>query len=282
MRIYTNSSAFSVWKNYNKSVDLLGKSMSRLSSGLRIVRPSDDPAGLAISEKFRSQIRNSAMAAHNIENKISYIHTADSWLQSMHTILDRMGELAIEAYDGTKTQADRANLQLEFDQLQEEIGTIVDNRAMYNTAALFQGGGVVVQVGPDAGQTFSEASIDLRSNGSGTTGWRSTFDVAISGASVGSAMDQASTALGVVNAAIVHLAGVRATLGAEESRLDHTLEGLRNYEENLTAAESRVRNVDVAKETAEFSKQQILVQAGTAMLAQANAMPQNVLQLIQG
>jgi len=282
MRIYTNASAFSVWKNYNKSVSNLSKSMQKLSSGLGIVRPSDDPAGLAISEKFRSQVKNSAMASHNIENAISYIHTADSWLQGMHDILGRMAELAIEAHDGTKTVADRSNLNLEFTQLQTELGSVVQNRGKYNTANMFSTGQIVVQVGPDAAQTFSMVSMDLRSGGAGPAAWRSVYDVDLSGPTQASGQARASRALGVINNGIVLLANTRATLGAEESRLGHTLEGLRSYEENITAAESRIRNVDVAKETANFSKNQILVQAGTAMLAQANSMPQNVLALING
>jgi len=282
MRIYTNSSAFSVWKNYNRSVGALSKSMQKLSSGLQIVRPSDDPAGLAISEKFRAQIKNSAMAGNNIENKISYIQTADGWLQTMHDIVGRMGELAIEAHDGTKTVADRSNLNLEFQQLKQELASIVNNKAKYNTASMFQGGQVVVQVGPDAGQTFSEASIDLRSNGQVGGAWTTLFSMDLSGPTAASGQARASLAISTANGGVVALAGIRATLGAEESRLTHTLEGLRNYEENITAAESRIRNVDVAKETTNFSKNQILVQAGTAMLAQANAMPQNVLALLNG
>jgi len=273
MRIYTNASAFSVWKNYNRSVGALSKSMQKLSSGLQIVRPSDDPAGLAISEKFRAQIKNSAMAANNIENKISWIQTADGWLQTVHDILGRMGELAVEAHDGTKTNADRQNLQLEFNGLGAEITQIVTVKARYNTALMLNGGNALqVQVGPDAGQVFTETAFDVDGLGG------------IASAIGGSVSTQtgASTMIAAVNTGVVNLAGTRATLGAEESRLEHTVEGLRNYEENITAAESRIRNVDVAKETTNFSKNQILVQAGTAMLAQANAMPQNVLALLNG
>jgi len=273
MRIYTNSSAFSVWKNYNRSVGALSKSMQKLSSGLQIVRPSDDPAGLAISEKFRAQIKNSAMAANNIENKISWIQTADGWLQTIHDVVGRMGELAIEARDGTKTAADRGNLDLEFNQLATEITQIVTSKARYNTALMLNGGNnLTVQVGPDAGQTFTETEFSA----AGETNMSYTLAGHISTEASAAAM------ISHTNLAIVALAGTRATLGAEESRLSHTLEGLRNYEENITAAESRIRNVDVAKETTKFSKNQILVQAGTAMLAQANAMPQNVLALLNG
>jgi len=273
MRIYTNASAFSVWKNYNKSVGSLSKSMQKLSSGLGIVRPSDDPAGLAISEKFRSQIKNSAMAAHNIENKVSWIQTADAWLQTIHDIMGRMSELAIEARDGTKTAADRDNLDLEFNGLAQEITQIVTNRAKYNTQTMLNGNNdLVVQVGPDAGQTFTETAFDVDG------------EAAIAAAIAGHISTEvlASNMISATNAGVIELANIRATLGAEESRLEHTLEGLRSYEENITASESRIRNVDVAKETANFSKNQILVQAGTAMLAQANSMPQNVLALING
>ncbi len=281
MQVYNNAPAFQVWKHYTHNVGNLRQSMSRLSSGLRIQSAVDDPAGLAISERMRAQIRNSAQASSNIENAISYMQTADSWMQKIHDILGRMSELAVSALDGTKTAVDRANLQAEFDQMQAEIARITtgNNAAgRYSGNNLFSGATLSLQVGPDHSQVFVGSSINLLTSNTVSMGggaqWNSLFDI-----SIGS-MSAAKNALNVVIQGIDHISEQRATVGAEQSRLSHTLEGLRNYEDNIRAAESRIRDVDVARETTEFSKYQILVQVGTAMLAQANALPMGVVQLI--
>ena len=280
MQVLNNQSAFSVWTSYTKNVGNLRKSMSKLSSGLKIESAGDDPAGLAMSERLRAQYRNSAAAASNIENSISYLQTSDSWLQKIHDILGRMDELAVSARDGAKSTIDLENLQTEFSQLKGEIRRITSGTtaaAKYNGKELFQSDAAVLQIGPDSGQLFSLTKINLKSNSTsivgGTTQWSSLIKSL--GISVAS-----TNAVQKLNMGIDFISKKRATVGAQQSRLTHTLEGLRNYENNIRASESRIRDVDVAKETTEFSKYQILTNVGMSMLAQANAMPGGVVQLL--
>ncbi len=321
MQVYNNVPAFGVWVNYTASVSNMRNSMGKLSSGLRINTAADDPAGLAMSERMRSQIRNSGMAAQNIQNSIAYMRTADSWMQKIHDLLHRMNELAVAANDGTKTETDRANLQVEFEQMQQEIIRITSGslaRGKFNTGNLFQGNnGLVTQVGADPGQLFCGTSLALHANSSQLIGTSATTfscgvfaldvsgnvisDVNVDGAEVRwsmvlqrggavgsgtaagihiSTMAGAQRATAVLRLAVDHLSKQRATIGAEASRLTHSLEGIRSYQENIMGAESQIRDVDMAMESTLFMKYQILTQVGTAMLAQANALPQSVMQLI--
>ena len=307
MQVYNNVPAFGVWVNYTNSVENMRSSMSRMSSGLRIMSAGDDPAGLAMSERMRSQIRNSSMAAQNIQNQLAYVRTADSWMQKIHDLLHRMAELAVAANDGTKTGVDRSNLQAEFAQLQSEIIRITSGslaRGKFNSKALFQGGAHNIQVGADPGQWYCGASLRLdrfanvfigethtqfscgqfrlgdpvRVNWSMVMAQGGQF-----GTEVGihiSTIDGAARAGAFIALAVDHLSRQRAVIGAEASRLTHTLEGVRTYEENIRSAESQIRDVDMALESTNFAKYQILTQVGTAMLAQANALSQNVLQLL--
>jgi flagellin len=290
MQVLNNAPAFSVWRSYSENVSSMRGSMSKLSSGEKIRNSGDDPAGLAMSERLRAQARNSASASRNIENQISYIQTADSWLQKVHDILGRMSELAVAANDGTKSETDLGNLQEEFSQMQKEVQRITDGSstaAKYNGKALFQGSTREIQVGPDYGQTFVLSSINLTSTDTTSIG---KYGDASTTVTWGSLVDDAQLSIGVQSAAedavaklnlgTDYISQKRAVLGAQQSRLKHTLEGLRVYEDNIRGAESQIRDVDVAKETTEFSKYQILTQVGTAMLAQANQLPQGVLQLI--
>ena len=283
MQVFNNAPAFTVWKTYTNSVDNMRQSMSKLSSGLRIITAADDPAGLATSERMRAQYRNSAQAARNVTNMISYIQTGDSWLQAMQDIMGRMAELAIAANDETKSDTDRDNLQAEFAQLQSEVQRITSGSsaaAKYNGLELFQGGEVTLQIGPDTGQVFSAASLDLAYSTATalSTGvqwsnlWNSSFSIGVA--------SNAGTAVNKLNLGIDYISEQRAILGAEQAREGHTLTALRNYEDNIRAAESRIRDVDVARETTNFTKYQVLTQIGTAMLAQANALPQGMLQLL--
>ncbi len=267
MQVSNNISSFNVWTNYTKNVSSLRSSMSKLSSGSRINNAGDDPSGLAMSERLRAQKLNTSASSRNVENMINYYQTADSWAQKIHDMLGRMGELAVMATDGTKSAVDLTNLGKEFTQMQNEITAIIatgNAKAKFNGNLLFQGATKTIQVGPDGGQTFTSTAIDLT-------------------ASMAAALGASANAAGIatVNSAIDTLSGHRADIGAEMKRMNHTLEGLRTYEENIAATESRIRDVDVAKETAEMSKFSILQQVGTAMLAQANQMPQGVLQLIR-
>ncbi len=288
MQVLNNAPAYTVWKTYTKNVTMMRNSMSKLSSGVGIESAGDDPAGLAMSERMRAQYRNSAAAAGTIENAVSYFQTADSWLQKIHDILGRMAELAIGSNDGTKSSTDRSNLQEEYAQLQAEIRRITDDStaaAKYNGEALLQGQTITLQIGPDSGQTFTGASLALTSAMSTVVGsidgkavkWSS---ILASGGMSISRLSAAGAVVGKINLCIDFISKNRAVIGAQQSRMTHTLEGLRNYEDNMRAAESRIRDVDVAKETTEFSKYQILTQIGTAMLAQANALPGGVMTLM--
>jgi flagellin len=288
MQVLNNAPAYTVWKTYTKNVSLMRNSMSKLSSGVGIESAGDDPAGLAMSERMRAQYRNSVAASGTIENAVSYFQTADSWLQKIHDILGRMAELAISSNDGTKSSTDRSNLQEEYAQMQAEIRRITDGTtaaAKYNGESLLQGQTITLQIGPDSGQEFTGASLALTSGMSTTIGeidgatvkWMSI--IASSGLSI-TTLSTAGAVVGKINLCIDYISKKRAVIGAQQSRMSHTLEGLRNYEDNMRAAESRIRDVDVAKETTEFSKYQILTQIGTAMLAQANALPGGVMTLM--
>ena len=284
MQVSNNIASFNVWRNYSSNVTSLRDSMSKLSSGSRINNAGDDPSGLAMSERLRVQTRNTSAAAGNVENKLNYLQTADSWMQKIQDMLGRMGELAVMSNDGTKSTTDRASLQQEFAQMQEEIARITDGAGKFNGLDLFDGTAITQQVGADGGQEFTGVSIDLLSttatdldgSGGGTATWAELID----GTVTVDTQAHASAAVAAVNAGVDFLSVYRADVGAEMKRMDQTLDGLRNYEENITAAESRIRDVDVAKETAEMSKYNILQQVGTAMLAQANQLPQGVLQLL--
>ncbi|MDF7800900.1 flagellin [Pontiellaceae bacterium B1224] len=285
MQISNNTTAFNVWKNYKGNVDNLQASMAKLSSGSRIDNAGDDPSGLAMSERLRTQSRNTSAAASNVENKLNYLQTSDSWMQKMHDMLGRMGELAVMANDGTKSDVDRTVLQQEFAQMQDEIARITtgSNAAgKFNGIALFQGGtGITQQVGADGGQTFTSAVMDLSTANADDLGSGTTWGQLVDSAGTINISDQinADAAVTDLQLGIDYLSQKRADVGAEISRMDQTLAGLRSYEENIVATESRIRDVDVAKETAEMTKYQILQQVGTAMLAQANQLPNNVMQL---
>ena len=316
MQIANNVAAFSVWKNYSQNVSGLRESMSKLSSGSRITNAGDDPAGIAMSERLRVQTRNTSAAVNNVENKVNYLQTADSWLQKIQDMMGRMSELAVMANDGTKSSGDRDILQKEFGQMQEEIQRITSGATAagkFNGLYLFRGGdGVAVmsgdgvgsgsvtqQVGADVGMQFTSEAINLTATNNTVIGSYATYSYAanmsLAGSSIStvtwaslittdnlsiSVQSAASAAIGKLSVGIDYISEKRATLGAELERMEHTLDGLQNYEENIKATESRIRDVDVAKETANMSKYQILQQVSTAMLAQANQLPNGVMQLI--
>ncbi len=273
MRINTNVSALNAWRNLTITDTLLGKSMEKLSSGYRIVRAADDAAGLAISEKMRAQIIGLKGAVRNAQDGISLLQTAEGALDETHSILRRMRELAGQAASDALTDEDRAQLQSEFEQLQTEI-TRIANTTEFNTKKLLDGTltGATILIGPNTGSDHM-VSFGINSMSASALGVDkpqaaiSTFATAVS-------------AIDAIDAAIKTVSTERAKLGALQNRLEHTLNNLNVATENLTAAESRIRDVDMALEMANFTRHQILVQAGTAMLAQANLRPQSVLKLL--
>jgi flagellin len=269
MIINHNIAALNTLRQLDANTNATQKSLEKLSSGLRINRASDDAAGLAISEKMRAQIRGLDMANKNAQDGISLIQTAEGALNETHSILQRMRELAVQSANDTNTDQDRQQLQAEIDQLLSEIDRISTDTE-FNTKKLLDGSFTATfQIGANQGQsiTFSIATMD-------TTG------LTLTGLDI-STQTGADAAIASLDDAINAVSTERAKLGALQNRLEHTINNLGTASQNLTAAESRIRDVDMAKEMAEFTKNSILNQAAQAMLAQANQLPQGVLQLLR-
>ncbi len=266
MVINTNLPAQSGARQLTDSSNLLAKSLARLSSGSKLISPEDDAAGLAVSTKFDARISRLGAVRSNLGNAISFSQTQDGFLKKVAKALDRMSELSVLAQDATKTDADRALYNAEFTQL----GDYIDDLATkdFNGVSLFGGNALAVTTDDDANK-FSTTSVSL--GGAYATATGSTVDT----------VANATTALTNLKAAITQLATDRANVGANISVLNSYSDQAGTLSDNLTAAVSRLRDVDVAEESAAFAKYNILVQAGTAMLAQANQSPQSVLRLIQ-
>jgi flagellin len=269
MVINTNIEAQTTANNLNASSARLAKSLSRLSSGSRIVVPSDDAAGLAVSSRLKAQIARLDSAITNIVNAVSFTQTQDGFLKTIDNALRRMGELALLSLDGTKSDVDRSLYQAEFSQLQEYIS--VTQTKTFNEADLFNGDTLAVTIDSDGG-TFSLLGINLLAT--------SYTNAVTTGTSITSS-SAATSAVDTIKDAINRLALDRATLGALQQRLNFTNEQLVVTKENLSAATSRISDVDVAQEATEYARGQILVQSGTSMLAQANSLPQSALRLLQ-
>jgi flagellin len=266
MVINTNTSALTSARLLGESSSALAKSLARLSSGSKIVSPEDDAAGLAVATRFDAQINRISAASNNVGNAISFNQTQDGFLKKVTKALDRMSELAILSQDVTKTDADRALYNAEFTTLGAYIDDVSGKE--FNGVALFDGTALDVTIDSD-GNTYSMTGVDLAA-GAYTTATGSTVDTSAN----------AATALTNVKAAIDQLATDRANIGANISRLSSTNDGLAVLKDNLSAANSRIKDVDVAEESTNFARYNILVQAGTAMLAQANATPQSALRLL--
>lgn len=274
MIVNHNIMALNAWRGLSVTTNYLGKSLEKLSSGLRINRAADDAAGLAISEKMRGQIRGLNQAIRNAQDGISLLQTAEGAMNEQHSILQRMRELAVQSANGVYTTADRQELQREIDQLIAELNSIA-NKTEFNTLKLLNGSlsGKLIQIGANAGQNLSITIGTMTAGALGVTGG------GVSGLCV-TTQTLAGSAIIKVQSALNDVSTQRAKLGAVQNRLEHTIANLGVATENLTAAESRVRDVDMAAEMMAFTKNQILVQAGTVMLAQANMAPQAVLRLL--
>jgi flagellin len=270
MRINHNISALNTYRQLSTNNVQTGKSLEKLSSGLRINRAGDDAAGLAISEKMRGQIRGLEMASKNAQDGISLIQTAEGALNETHSILQRMRELSVQSANDTNTDDDRLELQKEVAALRTEIGRISTDTE-FNTQKLLDGTftGKLVQIGANTGQTLS---VTINTMGATALGIK---DLTVS------SQAGANSAIALLDSAIASVSSERSSLGAIQNRLEHTINNLGTSAENLTAAESRIRDVDMAKEMMEFTKNNILSQAAQAMLAQANQQPQGVLQLLR-
>lgn len=326
MRINHNIAALNTHRQLTMGNANAAKNMEKLSSGLRINRAGDDAAGLAISEKMRGQIRGLEQASRNAQDGISLIQTAEGALNEVHSILQRMRELATQSANSTNTEADREQLQKEFNQLTSEINRI-GNNTEFNTQKLINGnlqssGAVKLQIGANTNQSFTIDIFDMRAKALGLSSSSAGSAASVSGGTTANgtkistelangtknakfasgdtnkltdvsdngtdeyALDitsfsSATAAISKIDIAINQVSTERAKLGSFQNRLEHTINNLNTSAENLTAAESRIRDVDMAKEMMEFTKNNILSQAAQAMLAQANSQPQGVLQLLR-
>jgi flagellin len=270
LRIQNNVEAFNAHRQLEGTSAKLSKAMERLSSGYRINRAADDAAGLAISEKLRSQISGLNQARRNAQDAISLVQTAEGAMAEVHSMLQRVRDLAVQYNNGTLSTADKTAVVGEVSQLCAEINRIgADTK--FNDIALLSGGATITfQIGSEEGQTLSVSGTQLFGSGSSFNVDSAVFDFA------------SSVSISAIDTAIGNVATARGIFGSVQNRLEHTLNNLATYQENLQASESRIRDVDMAAEMVNFTKLQILQQAGTAMLAQANSSPQSVLSLLQG
>jgi len=266
MVINTNYSALTASRNLGESSALLNRSLARLSTGSKLVNPADDAAGFAVATRFDAQINRTQAANDNVGNAISFNQTQDGFLKKVAKSLDRMSELSILAQDVTKSDADRSLYNQEF----QNLGSFITNTASkdFNGVSLFSGSTLAVTTTSEGGTT-NITGINLGSTSyTGATGSSLTTTA------------NAATALTNVKTAITQLAADRATVGANQASLTMYSEQLGVLKDNLSAANSRIKDVNVAEESTQFSRYNILVQAGTAMLAQANASPQSALRLL--
>ncbi len=269
LRINTNVASLNAQRNLMNVSSRLGGNFSRLSSGMRIATASDDAAGLGISERMRSQIRSYGVAARNAQDGISLSQTAEGGLSEVGNILSRMRELAVQSSNGTLNTDDRATLDTEFGSLIEELDRISTDTE-FNGIQLLDGSNtsISIQVGINSGGT-----IDLTLDSTSVADLSLTTSNVATTTDAGLALDAIDTAQDTVNT-------LRGTLGAEQNRLESSMRSILSVRENLSASESRIRDVDVASETADLTRNSILQQAATSVLSQANAQPQLALSLL--
>jgi len=314
MRIGTNTTALNVWTSYSSNLSKMQEAMGKLSTGE--IANTDDPAGIGISERMKAEIKSSQMANENTDNAVSLLQTADAWLQKIDDELSRMKELAVEAQSGTMSSDDIANIGTEYKAMQDEITRITSKytaAGRYNGIYLFRGGSgiagetgdtigtkqISVQVGAGVNQSISLSLSNLDITNTAIIGTVATYSydpttsavtgsshVAVSWASIidsnASSVGNANIT-GMIDIAISFVANARANVAAQENRLNQTSDGLSTYTDNLSSAESKIRDVDMAQATTEYSKQQVLVNAATSMLAQANSLPSSTIStLLQG
>ena len=281
LRIQNNVEAFNTHRQLTTTSTAASKSMEKLSSGYRINRAADDAAGLAISEKMRGQIGGLAQAQRNAQDGISLVQTAEGALTEVHSMLQRVRDLKVQYNNGTNSDDDKVAIAAEVAQIAEEVSDIVSDTKFNGTAVFGAGATFTFQVGANDGETIA-TSGDTFASGVGSGGLSNL--TGITGASGASAALNTGGALGGlsdIDNAIKNVSKVRADFGAVQNRLEHRLNNLATYQENLTASESRIRDVDMAAEMTKFTKLNILQQAGTSMLAQANQAPQGVLSLLR-
>lgn len=277
MRINTNVAAMNTYSRLTAANTAKSNSLAKLSSGSRINKAGDDAAGLAISEKMKAQIGGLTQAKRNAQDGISLVQTAEGALNESHSILERMRDLTVQGKNGTLTDEDRESINKELSALHSELGRIAKTTE-FNTQNLLgstaaKGASFTFQIGANQGQTLTVTIGNM--SGESLLGAADKFTLGKAGAN-------ADKMLGSIDKAIKTVSDQRATLGAVQNRLEHTINNLTATNENLSEANSRIRDVDMAEEMMTFTKSNILSQAATSMLAQANAMPNSVLNLLQG
>jgi flagellin len=269
LQINTNVAAMNAYRNLSSTQNAMSTSLERLSSGLRINRAADDAAGLVISQGLRAHVSGLKVATRNAQDGISVVQTAEGALSEVHAMLNRMRDLAVQSINGSNDSAARTAANNEITQLKAEITRVAGN-TKFGTLSLLAGGdfesGVAFQIGANAGDTIS-VTISAIASSVNTTG-----DVTTA--------SNASSYIASVDEAIANVSTIRGKLGALQNRFESTINNIQVATENLAASEGRIRDTDMALEMVSFTRHQILTQAGTAMLGQANSVPQNVLGLL--
>jgi len=268
LRINTNVAALNAGRTLGRSTNQLNRSLERLSSGLQINRAADDAAGLAIAEGFRSQVRGTQVAQRNSQDGISLVQTAEGSLSETTNILQRIRELAVQSANGTLSTDNRLAINTEVQQLLTQIDDIALRTEFNGVRVLSVAQTVTLQSGANTGQTLAVNVAGAKTN-----------DLGVNALNV-SVVTAAVSAISLVDRALNSVNSLRATLGALQNRLEFTINTLAIQEENASASESAIRDADISRETIRFTRNQILVSAGTSVLAQANIVPQTALQLL--
>jgi flagellin len=277
LRIQNNVEAFNAHRQLTGTATKAAKAMEKLSSGYRVNRAADDAAGLAISEKMRGQIGGLAQAQRNANDAVSLVQTAEGALNEVHSMLQRVRDLRVQYDSGTLSTDDKAAIESEVKALGTEISDITTKTEFNDINLLSSASALTFQVGANSGETISIAAVTL-STAIGTAGTGGLSEIiAFSGGATGFS----GVSLDTLDNAIKNVSSKRSDFGAVQNRLEHRLNNLATYQENLVASESRIRDVDMASEMVNFTKLGILQQAGTSMLAQANQAPQGVLSLLR-
>ena len=281
LSILTNTTAMDTHRNLAASSNNVATAMQRLSSGLRINTAADDAAGYAISQSLTSQVNGFDQASRNVGDAVSMVQTAESSLNNVQSMLQRVRELAVQYQNGDLSSTDKTDLQNEVNQLTQEIdrqrGAVQFNGLKLLDGSAGSSGAVTFQVGANSGDTLVASFADIE----GSTGLGTSAFTWSSASSAGKVFDLSQTnALSALDTAIGNVSNLAATLGAVQNRLQYTSDAIASTEQNLSASNSRIKDVDMASQMTRLTQQQILQQAGTAMLAQANAQPQLVLKLL--
>jgi len=269
LRINTNTPALNTSRVLNRSTQALNRSLERLSSGLRINRAADDAAGLAIAEGFRSQVRGTQVAQRNAQDGVSLVQTAEGALSETTNILQRIRELAVQAANGTQSTTNRIALDNEVKQLLGQIDSIAKDTQFNGISVLSVNQTVTLQAGAMTSQT-----LVIAVNGAKTS------DLGVNAVNL-STISTAVSAISTIDRALQSVTSLRSSFGAYQNRLEFTINTLAIQEENSSASESAIRDANIAAETIGFTRNQILVSAGTSVLAQANVVPQTALQLLR-